>query len=102
MEYAKEVDIANKDNEYAVGDDGNSKPLAEKNDDNDNKCASAACCTESIILSVTPAERMILSALAESIMLSTLPAESMILSVPLAESIARSHPESQQASVPSR
>jgi hypothetical protein len=29
MEYAKEVDIANDDVEYAIGSDGNHKPLAE-------------------------------------------------------------------------
>ncbi len=103
MEYAKEVDIAANDDEYAVGDDGNNKPLAEGNDNEDDKYASAARYTESIILSVTPAESMILSALAdaESIMLAAPPAESMILSAPPAESIARLRPESQRASKPS-
>ena len=101
MEYAEEVDIADDNDEYAVGDDGDNKPLAEGNDDNDDKYASAACCTESIILSAMPAESMILSALAESIMLSVLPAESMILSVPLAENIPRSRPESERTSMPS-
>ncbi len=81
MEYTKEVDNANDDNEYAIGNNGNNEPLAEGNDDNDDKYASAARCTESIILLATPAESMILSALAKSIMLSALPAESMILSV---------------------
>jgi hypothetical protein len=102
MEYAEEVDIANDDDEYAVGDDGDNEPLAEGNNDDDVKYASAAHCAESIILSATPAESMILSALAESIMLSAPPAESMILSALPAESIARSRPESQRASVPSR
>ncbi len=102
MEYAEEVDIADDDDEYAVGDNGDNEPLAEGNDDDNNKYASAARCAESIILSATPAESMILSALAESIMLSAPPAESMILSAPAAESIAPSRPESQCASVPSR
>ncbi len=101
MEYAKEVDIADNDNEYAVGIDGNNEPHAEGNDGVDNAYASTARCAESIILSATPAESMILLALAESIMLSAPPAESMILLVPYAESIACSRPESQRASVPS-
>jgi hypothetical protein len=53
MEYAKEVDIATNKDEYAIGKDGNNKPLAEGNNNEDNKYASAACCTESIILSAT-------------------------------------------------
>ncbi len=72
MEYAKEVDIADDNDEYAVGNDGNNEPLAEGNDNEDGKYASAACCAESIILSAMPAESMILSALAKSIMLSAL------------------------------
>jgi hypothetical protein len=84
MEYTKEVDIAADDYEYAIGDDGNNKSLAEGNNDNNkiDKYARAAHCAESIILSAMPAESMILSALAESIMLSLAPAESMLLSVP--------------------
>ncbi len=101
MEYAKEVDMANGDDEYVVGSDGDNKPLAEGNDNDDNKYASTAHCAESIILSATPAESIILSALADSIMLSEPPAESMILSVLPAESLARSHRESQQASMSS-
>jgi hypothetical protein len=101
MEYDKEVDIAAKDNEYAIGNDDNNKPLAEGKDKNDNKDASTTCCTQSIILSATPAESIILSALADSIMLSAPPTESMILSAQPTESIACLHPESQQASVPS-
>ncbi len=59
MEYTKEVDIANKEDEYAIGNDGNNKPLAEgNNDDNNNKYASTARCAESIILSATPTESM--------------------------------------------
>ncbi len=34
---AKEGDIANSNDEYAVGNDGNNKPLAKGVDDNDNK-----------------------------------------------------------------
>ncbi len=64
MEYAKEVDIAANNDEYAIGDDGDNKPLAEGNDNGNDDYASATCCAESIILSVTPAESMILSALA--------------------------------------
>ncbi len=101
MEHAKEVDIANNNDEYAIGNDGDNEPLAEGKDEADDKHASAARCAESIILSATPAESMILSALAESIMLSVLPAESMILSVPLAENIPRSRPESERTSMPS-
>ncbi len=101
MVYAEEVDIAADDDEYAVGDDGDNEPLAEGNDNKDDKYASAARCAESIILSATATESMILSALAESIMLSAPPAASMILSAPPAESIARLHPESQCASEPS-
>ncbi len=37
MEYAKEVDIATNNNEYAVGDNGDNEPLAEGGDDNDDK-----------------------------------------------------------------
>ncbi len=37
MKYAKEVDIADNDNEYAVGNNGNNKPLAEGDDNNNNK-----------------------------------------------------------------
>jgi hypothetical protein len=55
MDYAKEMDIANDDNEYAVGDDGNNKTLAEGNDNDDDEYASAVRCAESIILSATPA-----------------------------------------------
>ncbi len=102
MEYAKEVDIATEDNEYAIGNNGDNEPLAEGNDNDDDEYASAAHCAESIILSATPAESMILSALAESIMPSALPAECMILSAPPAGSIAHLRPESQRASVPSR
>jgi hypothetical protein len=101
MEYAKEVDIADNSNVYAVGDEGDNKPLAEGDNDNDDKYASAVCCAESIIPSATPPESMILSVLADSITLSALPAECMILSAPPAGSIARSHPESQHASMPS-
>jgi hypothetical protein len=35
MEYTKEVDIANNDDEYAIGNDGNDKPLAESNGNED-------------------------------------------------------------------
>ncbi len=101
MEYAEEVDIAADDDENAVGDDGDNEPLTEGNDNKDDKYASAARCAESIILSETPAESMILSALAESIILSVPPAESKILSAPPAESIVRLRPESQRASKPS-
>jgi hypothetical protein len=59
MEYAEEVDIANDDNEYASGDDGDNKPIAEGKDEDDHEYASAVCCAESIILSATPAESMI-------------------------------------------
>jgi hypothetical protein len=101
MENAKEVDIAdNNDDEYAIGNDGNNKPLAEGDDNDDEKYASTACCADTIILSAMPAESMILSALAESIMLSAPPAESTILSATPTESIACLHPESQCASVP--
>jgi hypothetical protein len=86
MEYAKGVDIVNDDNEYAVGNNGDNEPLAEGDDNNNDKYASAARCAESIILSATVAESMILSVLADSIMLSALPAES-ILSAPPAEGI---------------
>ncbi len=55
------------------------EPLAEGDDNDNDEYASAARCAESIILSATPAESMILSALADSIMLSAPPAESMIL-----------------------
>ncbi len=74
------MDIANDNDEYAIDNDGNNEPLAEGKDEDDDKYASAACCTESIILSATPAESMIPSALAESNMLSAPPTESMILS----------------------
>ncbi len=90
MKYAKEVDIANDDNEYTVGSDGDNKPLAEGNNNDDNKYASTAHCAECIILSATPVKSVILSVLADSIMLSAPPAESMILSVLPAESIVRS------------
>ncbi len=96
-----EVDIADNNDEYAIGNDGKNKPLAEGDDNNNDKYASANRCTESIILSATPAESMILSALADSIMLSAPPAESVILPAPPAESIACLRPESQCASVPS-
>jgi hypothetical protein len=102
MKYTKEVDIADNDDEYAVGNDGDSKLLAEGNNDDNDEYACTARCAESIILSATPAKSMILSALAESIMPSVPPAESMILSAPPAESIARLCPESQRASVPAR
>ncbi len=36
MEYAKEDDIANNDDEYAIGNSGNNEPLAEGNADNDD------------------------------------------------------------------
>ncbi len=39
MEYAEEGDIPNGNNEYAVGNDGNDKPLAEGNNDNNNEYA---------------------------------------------------------------
>jgi hypothetical protein len=91
MEYAKEVDIADEDDDYAVGNNGDNKPLAEGNEDDGDEYGSAARCAESIILSATPAESMILSAL-----------KSIMLSAPTAESIARSRPDSQRASVPSR
>ncbi len=100
MKYAKEVDITADEDEYAIGDNGNNKPLAEGNDNEDDKYASATRCAESIILSAMLTESMILSALAESIMLSAPPAESMILSVLPAESIVRLRPESQRASEP--
>ncbi len=64
MEYNEEVDIANDDDECAVDDAGDHEPLAEGNNDNDDEYASTARCAESIILSLTPAESMILSALA--------------------------------------
>ncbi len=64
MEYAEEVDIANDDDEYAVDDDGDNKPLAERNGNDEDEYASASRCAESIMLSATPAESMILSALA--------------------------------------
>ncbi len=75
MESAKEVYIANDGDEYAIGNDGNNKPLAEGDNNNDKEYASVAHCTESIVLSAPPAESMILSVLADSIMLSALPAE---------------------------
>jgi hypothetical protein len=65
MEYAKEVDTANEDDKYAVGDDGGNEPLAEGKDKDDDEYASAVRCAESVILSATFAESMILSALAE-------------------------------------
>jgi hypothetical protein len=37
MEYAEEVDIATDNDEYAIGDDGNNEPLAEGNDNEDDK-----------------------------------------------------------------
>jgi hypothetical protein len=89
MKYAEEVDMADGDNLYAVGDDGNNGSLAEGNDDKDDGYASTASCAESIILSGTPVESIILSALPESIY--ALPAES----------IAHSRLESQNASMPS-
>jgi hypothetical protein len=57
MEYAKEVDIADNDDEYGIGNNGNNKPLAEGDNNDNDKYASATCCAESIILSATPAER---------------------------------------------
>ncbi len=36
MEYAKEGDIDDGNDEYTLGNDGNDKPLAEGNDDDDN------------------------------------------------------------------
>jgi hypothetical protein len=102
MEYAKEVDIANHDDEYAIDNDNKNKPLAEGDDNDNNEYASAARCAESFILSVMPAESMILSVHADSIMLLVPPAESLILLAPPAESIARLRPESQRVSVPSR
>jgi hypothetical protein len=94
--------MCNLDNdEYAVGNNGNNEPLAEGDNDNNDEYTSAACCAESIILSVMPAESIILSALAEIIMLSVPPAESMILSVPPADvpsySTADSHSILNQA-----
>jgi hypothetical protein len=65
MEYAEEEEIANDDDEYAVGDHGNNEPLAEGKHEDDDEYASAARCVESITLSATPAESMIRSALAE-------------------------------------
>jgi hypothetical protein len=82
MEYAKEVDIANDNNEYAVGNNGDNKPLAEGNNDDNDKCTSTTCCAESIILSVPPAESMMLSMHAMSIILSAPLTESMMLSAP--------------------
>jgi hypothetical protein len=37
MEYAKEVDIAADDNEYAIGNNCNNEPLAEGNNNDDNE-----------------------------------------------------------------
>jgi hypothetical protein len=34
MEYPEEVDIADDDDEYAIGNDGDNEPLAEGNDNN--------------------------------------------------------------------
>jgi hypothetical protein len=44
MEYAKEVDITNDNDEYAVGDDSNNKPLAEGKDKDAVEYTSAVCC----------------------------------------------------------
>jgi hypothetical protein len=60
MAYAKEVDIANDDNEYSVSDNVDNEPLAEGNEDYDAKYASATSCAESIMLSAMPPESMIL------------------------------------------
>jgi hypothetical protein len=97
----EEVDIANDNDEYAVGNDSKNKPLAEGEDNNKREYASAAHCAEIIILSAMPTEIMILSALADNIMLSVPPAESMILSALPAESIVCLRPESQRVSMPS-
>jgi hypothetical protein len=68
MKYAKELDIVDDDDDdYAIGDNSNNEPLAGGNDDDDDKYASTVRWAESIILSATPAESMILSALTESI-----------------------------------
>ncbi len=54
------MDIDDNDDEYAIGKNGDNEPLAEGDDNNNDKYASAACCAESIILSATPAESMML------------------------------------------
>ncbi len=50
MENTKDVDIADNNDEYAIGNNDKNEPLAEGNDNNNDKYASAARCTESIIL----------------------------------------------------
>ncbi len=70
------MDIAIDDDEYAIGNNSNNKPLAEGDDNDDKEYTSAAHCALSIILSATPAESMIISAFADSNMLSAPPAES--------------------------
>jgi hypothetical protein len=55
MEYAKEVNIVDDNNEYAIGNNGDNKPLAEGNDDDNDEYTSATCCAERIKFSVTPA-----------------------------------------------
>ncbi len=37
MEYAKEMDIADDDDEYAVGENGKNEPLVEGNNNNNNE-----------------------------------------------------------------
>jgi hypothetical protein len=39
LEYAEEGDIANDDDEYAFGDDGDDEPLAESNEDDNDEYA---------------------------------------------------------------
>jgi hypothetical protein len=65
VEYAKEMDIADDNNEYAIDDNGDNEPLAEGDDNDDNKQASSARCAGSIILSARPPESMILSELVD-------------------------------------
>jgi hypothetical protein len=43
--------MADNNDEYAVGDDGNNKPLAEGNNKDNDEYTSATCCTQSSILS---------------------------------------------------
>ncbi len=37
MEYAKEVDIANNNDEYAIGNNGDNEPLAEGDNNDDHE-----------------------------------------------------------------
>ncbi len=50
MEYAKEVNIPDNNNDNVFGNTDNNEPLAEGDGNNDDEYASAACCAESIIL----------------------------------------------------